>query len=199
MACVPRPHRMFTPNGIYHVFARGSNREALYSADGDHIAFEERLGGVVRAYELRCAAWVQMTNHYHAILQTPDARLSDALRDLHGGYSRLYCRAHGRDAHVFKNRFRAVEIETEAQFLTAMRYLHLNPCRAGLCDSPEAWLWSSYPATIGNVREPAFLSLELLLGILGPEPSEAQARYRRFVEAGASELRHVRTLASSLA
>ena len=195
---MPRPPRRFAAGGLYHVNARGSNREPLYSTEGDRIVFEERFAGVVRAYDLRCVGLVQMTNHYHAVLQTPDARLSDALRDLHGGYSRLYCRVYGRDAHLFKNRFGAVEIETERQLLTAMRYIHLNPVRAGLCERPEDWRWSSYASTIGLVPEPAYLSVGLLLDLLSPDRRRAQERYRRFVEDGAEEIRHLRSLAAVL-
>lgn len=195
---MPRPPRTFAPDGVYHVIARGSNREPLYAADGDHVAFTTRFASVVRSYELRCLGWVQMTNHYHAVFQTPDERLSDALRDLHGGYSRLHCRLHGRDAHLFKNRFRAVEIESDEQLLTTMRYLHLNPYRAGLCEKPEQWRWSSYPATVGVERPPSYLSLELLFSLFSSNRTGAQARYRRFVEAGAAELDHLRAVAALL-
>jgi REP element-mobilizing transposase RayT len=85
---VARPKRIFVPDGIYHVVSRGSNREPLYRCDGDRVAFTDRLTAVVADYDVECLALTQMTNHYHLVVRTPDARLSDALRDLHGGYSR---------------------------------------------------------------------------------------------------------------
>jgi putative transposase len=176
--------RAFESDGIYHVVSRGSNRDTIFAYDGDRIAFLEKMGTVAVRYGIRWISYCLMGNHYHAIAQTPDARLSDAMRDLNGGFSRLLASVHGRDAHLFRNRFVAEHIDTNEYFATAMRYVHLNPVRAGLCRHPGGWAWSSYRATIGIDRKPPFLEPEIFLRIGGMGTAAARADYAAFVEAG---------------
>jgi putative transposase len=179
-----RQTRTFEADGIYHVMSRGSNRETVFRFDGDRIAFLDRMAAVADRYSIRWISYCLMGNHYHAIAQTPDASLSHAMRDLHGGYSRLQARVHGRDAHLFKNRFIAEHVDTPAYFATVMRYIHLNPVRAGLCGHPAGWAWSSYRATIGLDTGPRFLRPDVFLRIDGTNLRAAQADYASFVEAG---------------
>jgi putative transposase len=70
-------------------------------------------------------------------------------------------------------------------FREALRYAVLNPARAGLCDLPEQWLWSSYRACVGLTFVPSFLAADELLRLFGPRPREARQRYREFVAAAA--------------
>ena len=131
-----RPKRAFEAWGIYHLGSRGSNRGPIFRFDGDRAAFLDRIAKVAHRYELRWVAYCLMGNHYHAIVQTPDSRLSAAMRDLHGGFSRLCRSIYGRDAHLFKNRFWCEPIDSPEYFITAMGYVDLNPVRAGLCRHP---------------------------------------------------------------
>jgi putative transposase len=178
---MPRAPRVFDPNGIYHVASRGSDRRPLYLYDDDREMFLRRLGSIVRRYELSCLAYCLMGNHYHLIVQTPDARLSAALRDLHGGYSRDFNTTHRRSAHLFRNRFSAQFVDSETHFLTACRYIAHNPVRAGLCGEPADWPWSSYRASAGLDPRPPFLSEVLLSRAVGGG-TNWRRRYRDFVE-----------------
>ena len=181
-----RPPRAFVPGGIYHVTARGSARGTLFRADMDRVAFLGRLAAVTRCYELRCLAFCLMTNHYHALFQTPDDSLSAGLRDLHGGYARLCRSLYGTDAHVFRNRFGAEHIDSDEYLLTSASYLDLNPVRAGIVARPEEYAWSSYRALAGYDPIPVFLSPQLILSLLGRSPHAARLRYRAFVESRAA-------------
>jgi REP element-mobilizing transposase RayT len=124
--------RVFVPDGIYHVASRGSDRRPLFTVDDDREIFMYRLERMVDRFELSCVAYCLMGNHYHLIVQTPGARLSAALQELHRGYSRQFNRIHGRSAHLFRNRFMAQLIDTDAYLLTALRRV----LRAG---SASAW------------------------------------------------------------
>ncbi len=184
-----RPSRGFAPGEIYHVTARGSRRHPIFRAETDRIAFLASVGTVTGGYGLRCLAYCLMTNHYHALYQTLDGRLSDALRDLHGGYSRLCRTRHGTDAHLFRNRFGAELIDTDEYLLTASAYIDLNPVRAGIVDSPEQYRWSSHRAIAGYEPIPLFLGPGLILSLVGGPPEEAPIRYRGFVASRAPALR----------
>jgi REP element-mobilizing transposase RayT len=175
---------VFEIDGIYHLMSRGSNRQALFRYDGDRVAFIDRMDKVGNRYGVRWIAYCLMGNHYHAIVQPHSERLSDAMRDLHGGFSRLLARVYGSDAHLFKNRFLAEQIDTLEYFATAMRYVHLNPVRAGLCGHPADWPWSSYRATVGLDPQPSFIAPEVFLRIDEQRLGSAQSDYAAFVEAG---------------
>jgi hypothetical protein len=122
-----------------------------------------------------------MGNHYHLIVETPDARLSAAIRDLNGGYSREFNQSHKYEAHLFGNRFLAGLIASEPHLLMACRYVAHNPVKAGLCRKPSEWPWSSYRASAGFDRLPPFLDESALCDAFGPGP-KWRARYRDFVD-----------------
>jgi putative transposase len=181
VARMSRPIRLFTPNGIYHVVSRGSNRKPLFLFDLDRDAFLGRLNRIVERHELRCLAYCLMGNHYHLLVQTPDARLSAALRELNGGYSRRFNRVHGHSAHLFRNRYLAQLVDDESYLLTVCRYVAYNPVRAGLCAEPSDWPWSSYRACAGIDPAPPLLNETMLRDTVGGGP-EWRSRYRSFIE-----------------
>ncbi len=177
-----RRQRHFEPWGIYHLGSRGSNRAPVFHFDGDRVAFLDRVAHVVQRYELRWVAYCLMGNHYHAIVQTPDERLSYAMRDLNGGFSRLCRSIYGRDAHLFKNRFWCERIDTPEYFITAMAYVDLNPVRAGLCGHPAEWPWGSFRAMVGLDTAPAFLAPEVFLRGLGSDLGVARREYGQMID-----------------
>ena len=181
---MPRGPRVIIPDGIYHLTARGSNRGAIFVFDQDRYDILERIARVVDEYELVCHTYCLMTNHYHLVVGTPDARLSKAMKALNGGYARRFDARHGRSAHVFRNRFRSELIDSDEYLLTACRYVVLNPVRAGLCGHPAEWPWSSYRALAGLEPAPIFLSEGSVLSYFGNAPDRARARYREFVDDG---------------
>lgn len=176
-----RPPRELVPGGIYHVFSRGSNRQAIFAFDSDRVDFLECLGRVVRAYDLRCLSYCLMPNHYHLIVEIPHGQLSQALKGLNGRYALRFNRRYGRDAHLFKNRFGAVLQESEPQFFETLRYVARNPVEGGLCAHPDEWPWSSFRASVGLDARPPFLDVERLLSFFADEAATAMARYRELV------------------
>jgi REP element-mobilizing transposase RayT len=178
---VGRPLRHEEPGRIYHVASRGSNKEPIYLDDFDRRIFTELLGRFAQRERWVVFAWVLMTNHYHLLVEVPFGGLSCGLQSLNGGYACRFNRRHGRSAHVFRNRFFAVPIESEAHLLETCRYVVLNPVRAGLCKSPAAWRWSSYRACAGHDLAPPFLAESVLLRLFDKEPTEARRAYRAFV------------------
>lgn len=180
---MPRNRREFVPGGIYHVYSRGSNRQAIFQFDSDRVDFLGCLDRVVTTYGLECFAYCLMPNHYHLVVETPDGRLSEAMKALNGRYALRFNRRYSHDAHLFKNRFGAVAQSTESQFFWTLRYAVWNPVESGLCSDPAEWPWSSYLASIGEVSPPPLLGRERLLSYFGDVPETAMARYRALVMA----------------
>ena len=176
-----RAPRDFVPGAVYHVFARGSNRQRIFIYDSDHVDFLHCLERVVARANLRCLAYCLMPNHYHLILETRDGELSRAMKALNGRYALRFNRRYGRDAHLFKNRFGAVHQTSDAQLLWALRYAVRNPVDRGLCRTPGEWQWSSYRASAGLAPAPRFLEVAGLLAYFGGTSDRARAVYRAFV------------------
>lgn len=176
-----RAPRDFIPGATYHVFSRGSNRQAIFRYDSDRVDFLMCLDAVISTYELECAAYCLMPNHYHLLLRAPEGALSTAMRTLNGRYSLRFNKRYGRDAHLFKNRFGAVLQEEESQLVWTLRYLARNPVESGLCAQPSEWPWSSYRACAGLEPAPAFLHIMSALAPFGDTPESQMAAYRTFV------------------
>ena len=185
---MPRKRREFVAGGIYHVFSRGSNRQSIYRFDSDRIDFLDCLERVVRRHELECLAYCLMPNHFHLVVGTPDGELSKAMKALNGRYSLRFNKRHGCDAHLFKNRFGAVAQEETSQLHWTLRYVVCNPVSSGLCAHPGEWPWSSYRASVGEVKPPHFLTLARLLSYFGDAPEVAMARYRDLVHPAQAHL-----------
>jgi len=183
-----RPLRLAYPGGLYHVTARGNGRQPIFEDDTDRARFLMVLTASVTRYHVLCHAYCLMDNHYHLLLETPEANLSRAMRQLNGVYSQGFARRHGRPGHVLQGRFHAQVVDRDAYLREVCRYIVLNPVRACLVAHPGQWRWSSYRATVGEAPVPAFLTVDWVLA-LGDTPvrSRAQQRYRQFVEAAMAE------------
>jgi putative transposase len=177
-----RPIRDFHGGGIFHLTTRGSDRRLVFRTPDDRVDFLERARATFANYGVKCLSYCLMTNHYHLLVQIRDDRLSPAMRDLNGGYSRRCRVRYGTDAHVFRNRFGAKRITTNEHLIVAAAYTDLNPVKAGMCQSPDEYAWSSYRATVGLEPPQSVLTSSLVLDLFDVDRNAARTRYRSFVE-----------------
>lgn len=206
-----RPWRIERAKGRYHVIARGNERKAIYRDDTDRFHFLELLGQMGERFGLQVHAYVLMDNHFHLLLQTPEANLSRAMQWLNVSYSVWFNRRHDRVGHLFQGRFGAVVVEDDAGWQEVARYVHLNPVRvgamkldkarrraaklgAGPAPTPEligqrlewlrTWRWSSYRAYAGYERGPDWLEREPVGRLCGGRSREERQRgLREYTEA----------------
>jgi REP-associated tyrosine transposase len=174
-----RPLRIEFPGALYHVTSRGNDRAAIYADDADRRLFLAVLADVIGRYNWRCHAYCLMTNHYHLLLDTPDANLSLGMRQLNGAFTQRSNRRHARGGHVFQGRFHSILVERETHLLELARYIVLNPVRARMAQAAEAYTWSSLRATVGLEERPPWLTIESVLASFG-----SRARYLTFVREG---------------
>lgn len=188
MDAMSRPLRLQLAGGIYHVTARGNARRPIFEDDDDCARFLIVLAATIARYGLLCHAYCLMGNHYHLLVQTPEANLSIAMRQLNGVYTQRFNRRHERCGHVMQGRFGAQLVDGEAYLREVCRYIVLNPVRAGLVAHPAEWRWSSFRATAGVMAAPGFLSVDWVRSLSGARTqSEAIRRFVAFVEAGIGE------------
>jgi len=157
--------RIEVPHAHYHVVTRGNNRRRIFDDDFDRAVFLMILTSVARKYGWTIFAYVLMKNHYHFVIQLGACEngLSRGMCELNTGYAVEYNRRHDRMNHLFGKRYWSRHLKSDAELMSAIRYVLLNPVRAGMVDSPEAYFWSSYRATIGlALAIPRFAGDEVL-------------------------------------
>jgi REP element-mobilizing transposase RayT len=183
-----RPLRLEFAGALYHVTTQGNGRADIVLSDYDRRLFLDVLGGVCERFGWRVHAYCLMTNHYHLLVETPDANLAKGMRQLNGVYTQRFNRTHGRFGHVFQGRYKAIVVQKEAYLLGMARHIVLNPVRAGIVPSPSAWPWSSYLATIGAQPAPEWLESSAILGSFGKTHEGAVPAYMRFIAEGKGQL-----------
>jgi REP element-mobilizing transposase RayT len=179
-----RPLRIEFSGALYHVTTRGNARQDIFLDDPDRDLFLSVLDRVVSRFHLLLHAYCLMDNHYHLLLETPEANLSKALRQLNGVYTQAFNRRHSKVGHVLQGRFKAILVDQDSYLLELCRYVVLNPVRAGLCRKPDTYRWSSYRPTAGMTPVPAYLSVDWVLSQFGRQRATAQRKYQRFVSEG---------------
>lgn len=182
-----RPLRFEHPGALWHVTSRGNERGAIFHDDRDRIDFLDILADAVGRFGWRLHAYVLMGNHYHLLLETPEPSLSRGIHRLNGIYSQHFNRRHERAGHLLEGRFKAILVEKERHLLELVRYVVLNPVRAGLARTAADWRWSSYRYTAGLHCAPAWLETHWTVAQFGGGTG-ALAAYREFVDAGVGNL-----------
>jgi REP element-mobilizing transposase RayT len=180
-----RPPRPQLPGAIYHVTARGNRRAPIYHDTRDHLIWLDTLADTVREHELKVHAYCMMPNHFHLLLRTVHANLSEGMHMLNANYCQHFNKRHRLTGHVLQGRFHAVQIADEKQLLAVARYICLNPVRAKLVHDPASWGWSSHRHFLNPEDAPEWLETEWLLNQFGTaELTQKIAAYQQFVDAG---------------
>ena len=179
-----RPLRIEYEGAVYHVTSRGNARNKIFNDNRDREIFLSILDTVVMRYSWLCHSYCLMDNHYHIMIETPDANLSMGMRQLNGIYTQKYNRRHHKTGHILEGRFKAILVQKENYLLELCRYVVLNPVRAGVVGKPEDWRWSSYRATAGFRRKEDYLTTDWILGMFNRKRGVAQGQYRKFVGEG---------------
>ena len=182
---VAYPPRIEFPGALYHVTSRGVERRSIFRDPVDFETFLGRLDGTVARFEWLLHAYCLMPNHFHFVLETPNANLARGMQGVCAPYAQAFNHRHRRVGHLFQGRYHAVLIKRENHLLEATRYVVLNPVRAGLCAKPDEWAWSSYAATAGLTPPPPFLAVDSVHSQFGSDRAIAERRYAEFVADGA--------------
>lgn len=179
-----RPLRLEFHGAVYHLTARGDQREDIFLDDADRLIFLDLLAKEVHQQHWRLYAYCLMSNHYHLLIETPEGNLVNGMRRLNGVYTQAFNRRHGRVGHVLQGRYKSILVDKDAYLLELARYIVLNPVRAGMAQRVEDWPWSSYAITASKRESPGWLDAEWIVKQFGTDPSAARQAYRRFVRDG---------------
>jgi len=179
-----RPLRLEFAGALYHITSRGNERKPIYFEESDFDSFMLLLGQVCEQFNWVVHAYCLMTNHYHLLVETPDANLSKGMRQVNGLYTQFINRKYKRVGHLFQGRYKAILVDKEAYLLELSRYIVLNPIRANMVANLDDWPWSSWHSAMGRCVFPDWLATDALLRLFAKDRKTAMAKYADFVQQG---------------
>ena len=153
------PHRLVVPDLPHHITQRGNSKQNIFLDDEDRRCYLTMLRQECKTTKLKILGYCLMTNHVHLVVIPPEERsLADGIGRAHWSYSRVFNRRHGRSGALWQARFFSCPMD-EAHLYQALRYVELNPSRAGLVKNPWDYAWSSAQEHMGQKQPGHILDL----------------------------------------
>jgi putative transposase len=149
---MPRQARIDIPGSLHHIICRGIERRDIFCDDVDRDNFVSRLVEITTITSTRCFAWALIPNHVHLLLQTGLIPISTLMQKLLSGYATTFNLRHNRHGYLFQNRYKSIMCQEETYLLELVRYIHLNPLRAGIVsslDSLRDYRYSGHSCILG--------------------------------------------------
>jgi REP-associated tyrosine transposase len=176
-----RRPRVFAPGLLYHVIVRGNQRRKTFRCDDDYKAYLDHLEHYRAKFHLRIYAYCLMPNHVHLLLESGSEPLSKFMQGLQQSYTQYFNRSYRKVGHLFQGRYKAIICDKDKYLLALLRYIHLNPVRAGLAKRPEGYVYSGHRSYLidGAAK---IIESGPILGVLGGKKA-----YEKFVLDGMSE------------
>jgi len=176
------PQRFEQPGAIHHVTNRGPRKGAMFGDDRDRIFYLRRLIIVCQRRDWRCLAYCLMTNHVHLVVETMAETLGHGMRDLHSLTGRVSNARHGHVGATVEARYGSSRVHSDEYLAQLLRYVALNPVKAGMVDAPGSWPWSSHSALIGERPDPC-VDVDRVAELLEPWGGPPAGRYARLFDA----------------
>jgi putative transposase len=179
---MPRKPRIHYPGAFYHVMLRGNAGQDIFFDAANRSRFLLLLQQGLTRYRQRVHAYCLMDNHVHLLLQVDDVSLSKLMQNLGFRYTQYVNRTRKQTGHLFQGRFKALLIDADNYLLELVRYIHLNPVRAGLVEDPADFPWSSHQSYLDQITP--WLVVDPVLGQLSGDRAKARQIYQNFIFEG---------------
>jgi|WetSurMetagenome_2_1015567.scaffolds.fasta_scaffold124003_2 putative transposase len=183
---MPTKKRISVPGAIAHIMARGIDGVSIFKDPSDQQYFVDLLSNTIKKNDYRCYGWVLMDNHFHLIVRCSDRPLNDLMRGTNSKYARYFNKKYQRHGYLFQDRFKSIISQDQHYLEELLRYVHLNPLRAGVCKSIgelDSFPWCGHSVLMGYQKHP-FQSTKEVLRYFGSNEKLARMQYRKFIEAG---------------
>jgi REP element-mobilizing transposase RayT len=177
------------PGLLQHVIVRGIERRDIFLDDEDRHHFVQRFSELLEKTGTECFAWALMSNHLHLLVCPRNVTLATFMRRLLTGYAVTFNLRHIRSGHLFQNRYKSIVCDHDEYLLELVRYIHLNPVRAGVVADVvrlERYPWCGHSVVLGKGKLQG-QDVESVLSLFGKKMGDARRRYRLFVQDGVSQ------------
>lgn len=170
-------------SGTYHIMIRGANKQEIFHDTEDRLRFLETLKRYKREFFMNVYGWCLMGNHVHLLLGEGSEVFSETLKRIGISYVWYYHQKYQTTGHLFQDRFKSENVDSEGYLKTVIRYIHQNPVKAGLVKRVDQWPWSSCLGYYGKHVEPGgMLDKAYILGMFGDRHAAVQ-RFKEFTQA----------------
>ncbi|WP_155312338.1 transposase [Desulfosarcina ovata] len=183
---MPRLARLDAPGILHHVIIRGIERKNIFRDTTDKQNLVDRLDQLVPQTQTRCYAWVLLSNHAHFLFRSGPDGLVSLMQRLLTGYAVSFNRRHKRHGQLFQNRYKSIICQEDAYLLELVRYIHLNPLRAGMVEDFRAltdYPFSGHRLLVG-VDDCSWQDGAYVLGCFGKKVAKARKAYLDYIQAG---------------
>lgn len=171
--------RTHYPGAIYHVIARGNNREAVFAHEEDKQKYISLIEKYKQKYHFSLYAYVLLDNHVHALISVGEDPLAKIMQGIQQSYTQYYNRKYDRSGHVFEQRYKAKLCKNDVYLLTLLRYIHRNPSKAGF-SSYDRYKWSSHEYY--KTSKKGIADSDFLLALFSNSKRAAIQKYIEFME-----------------
>jgi putative transposase len=175
---MPRIARIKSKTAVYHIMMRGNNRQKVFHTAADKDRMTEIIFKKITEDEATLYAYCIMDNHQHLVMKEGKTPISQTIKRIGTSYAWFYNKKYGKVGHVFQDRFKSEAIESEKRLLAAVRYVHMNPVKAGIADL-ETYKWSSYHNYLGSKAEFSEGTKQILL-ISSHDLNQARDAFTKF-------------------
>ena len=179
---MPRPLRLHVPGAMYHVTLRGNHRQNIFFRPQDRALLSDLIEEVTTRFEARVHAYCYLTNHIHLLIQVGEAPLGRLMLRIAGRYARMIQAGLHTTGHLFEKRYYPVLVDVDEYLLELLRYIHLNPVRARMVESPDDYPWSSHHVYLGEREEP-WVTTDFALALFHCQRDRAIGAYSSFINA----------------
>lgn len=183
---MPRKARVDAPGALHHIICRGIERRPIFLSDRDRDDFVQRLAKILTESETLCYAWALIPNHFHLLLKTGTVPIATVMRRLLTGYAVSFNHRHQRHGRLFQNRYKSILCEQDTYLLELVRYIHLNPLRAGIVDNLrrlDSFVYCGHSRLMGRINDD-WQAVAAVLAFFDKRTKTSQRQYRRFLEEG---------------
>jgi len=178
---MPRGPRVKSISGIYHVMLRGANRQEIFHDEIDCMRFLEIIEKYKKTSGMKVYAWCLMNNHVHLLLEEGIEDLSITMKRIEVSYVWYYNLKYNTTGHLFQDRFRSENVETNVNLFRVIRYIHQNPVKAGIVERSDEWRWSSCLGYYGkNYHHGNLSDVDFILKKLSTDITNAKQLFKEF-------------------
>ena len=183
---MPRLARLDAPGVLHHIMIRGIERRNIFRIKKDREDFLDRLSTLLPETQTSCYAWVLMSNHAHFLFRTGNVPLATLMRRLLTGHAVSFNRRHRRHGQLFQNRYKSIVCQEDIYLRELVRYIHLNPVRAGIVE--DITQLNKYPycghSAILGIEDRIWQDVNTVLGYFGKTVKSARKSYLSYMESG---------------
>lgn len=186
---MPRKARIDAPGALHHVIIRGIERRKIFRSDYDRRNILNRFAELILETHTDCFAWALIPNHCHLLLRTGSVPIAVFMSRLLTGYAGWFNKKYKRHGQLFQNRYKSFLCQEDSYLKELVRYIHLNPLRAGLVkdmNELDSYPWCGHSVIMGRTEQ-SWQNIDYVYGYFSDQKRLARERYRRFVEKGVNE------------